>query len=84
MAIELPIEHESITPPSNIHLLESVQTRLREDPHLNENEIDAKVENGVVTLTGVVINEATRLRAETVVEDVPGVFKVINQIGVSS
>ena len=83
MTMELPIQHETITPPSNLHLTESVESRLREDPHLNEAEIQVSADEGTVTLKGKVINAATRLRAETVVGDVPGVFEVINQIGIS-
>ena len=80
----LPIEHDRITPPSNDHLQENVEARLKEDPHINDSEITVEVKEGVVILSGTVINDATRVRAETVVEDVPGVFEVHNHIVLES
>lgn len=45
-----------------------------------DNQVDYKVENGVVTLTGKVKNPQDRQKAQQVASNIPNVQQVINQI----
>jgi osmotically-inducible protein OsmY len=63
-------------------LRQVVLQELTWDPLVEELSIGVSVENGVVTLTGVVSHDAKRRVAEVVARRVAGVRAVINQIRV--
>ena len=56
-----------------------VAKRIAEEPGLKADAVKVKVENGVVTLSGMVANEADRGRAERLAH-VEGVSKVVNDL----
>ena len=55
---------------------------LRWDPRVDEIEVGVEVDNGVVTLTGTVMNWAKRLAAQEAARRVVGVLDVANDIKV--
>ena len=57
-------------------LFRKVQQALLEDEGLGDTAVSAHVDDGVVTLTGEVPDEATRERANAVARSVPGVAEV--------
>jgi len=56
-----------------------IARRIAEEPGLKADAVKVKVENGVVTLSGMVANEADRGRAERLAH-VEGVSKVVNDL----
>ena len=56
-----------------------IARRIAEEPGLKADAVKVKVENGVVTLSGMVANEADRARAERLAH-VEGVTKVDNDL----
>jgi hyperosmotically inducible protein len=56
-----------------------IAKRIAEEPGLKADAVTVKVENGVVTLSGMVANEADRARAERLAH-VEGVTKVDNDL----
>jgi len=56
-----------------------VAKRIAEEPGLKADAVNVKVENGVVTLSGMVANDADRARAERLAH-VEGVTKVDNHL----
>ena len=67
---------------SDERIREDINDRLTADPHVDATEIEVRVANGVVTLTGVVEDRATKRFAEDLAEDVMGVDDVNNQLKV--
>ncbi len=65
-------------------ILQNVQEELRQDPGMAENEIQAIVRDGEVTLTGIVPNRHLKGAAEDLADAVPGVTFVHNEIQVRS
>jgi osmotically-inducible protein OsmY len=63
-------------------LKDAVLEELRADPRVNEAEIGVAVEDGAVTLTGRVANEAEKLAAQEAAHRAKGVFDVANDIRV--
>ena len=63
-------------------LFRTVQQALLEDAVLSDVAISAKVEDGVITLTGDVPSEAIRSHATRLAEGVPGVAEVRSQLRV--
>lgn len=59
---------------------EMVEQRLKTDPHLNSAKISARVDAGIVTLTGEVRSLMVSSRASEVLSDVPGVRAVRNDL----
>ena len=57
-----------------------VQHRLARDTHLKDAKIDARVDAGVVTLTGEVRSIAVSARASEIIRSVPGVRAVKNDL----
>ena len=57
-------------------LFRKVQQALLEDEELKDVAVSARVDDGVVTLTGEVPDDATRERANAVARAVPGVAEV--------
>jgi hyperosmotically inducible protein len=62
----------------------SVESRFKQDPQLKSSKIDAKVNAGVVTLTGEVKSINTSARASEVARGVPGVRSVKNDLTYAS
>jgi osmotically-inducible protein OsmY len=64
-------------------LFRMVQKQLLDDDDLEDVGISARVERGVVTLSGVVSKEKLRKRAVEVAESVPGVVSVQDRIQIA-
>jgi osmotically-inducible protein OsmY len=65
---------------SDARILEDVNDRLTEDPHLDASEIEVRVENREVTLTGTVNSRFEKRHAEDLAEAVSGVTHVQNNL----
>jgi len=77
------IEKELGTHATDPVLFRMVQKQLLDDDDLEDVAISARVERGVVTLSGVVEDEELRARAVKVAESVPGVVSVQDRIQVA-
>jgi hyperosmotically inducible protein len=64
-------------------LASEIDAKLIADPDVAANNVDVDVEQGVVTLSGVVTTDFAREHAEKVAERVDGVRRVINELEVS-
>ncbi len=65
---------------SDARILEDVNDRLTEDPHLDASEIEVRVENREVTLAGTVNSRSEKRHAEDLAESVSGVAHVQNNL----
>jgi len=61
-------------------IMSMVEQRLKEDRQLKSAKINARVDSGIVTLTGEVKSLALCSRASEVLSDVPGVRAVRNDL----
>lgn len=61
-------------------IMSSVEQRLKEDRQLKTATINARVDSGIVTLTGEVKSLALSSRASEILSDVPGVRAVRNDL----
>jgi hypothetical protein len=61
-----------------------VNERLTADPRIDASDIDVRVQNGEVTLSGTVCDRRTRRMAEEIVEDLPGVRDVRMELKVDA
>jgi len=61
---------------SDDRVREDVNERLTADPRIDASDIDVRVQNGEVTLSGTVDDRRTRRLAEEIIEDLPGVRDV--------
>jgi BON domain len=68
---------------SDQRIFEDVCDRLTADPHVDPTEVDVRVENGEVTLSGAVRSREEKHRAEDVIESIGGVRDVHNHLRVS-
>jgi hypothetical protein len=57
---------------------EEIMDALTHDRRLDASDVSARVEDGVVTLSGSVVEEAMKRAIENSVQSVPGVDKVLN------
>lgn len=69
---------------SDARILEDVNDRLSDDSWLDASEIEARAENGEVTLTGTVRSRDDKRRAEDLAEQVSGVKHVQNNLRVQA
>lgn len=67
-------------PPSDDIVYDRVIRRLANDRDLKTTAIAVTIQQGAVTLRGMVDNEKLRLRAELIVRKVGGVKKVVNEL----
>ena len=67
---------------SDERIREDVNERLTIDPRIDASEIDVRVQSGEVTLSGTVDDRRTRRLAEEIIEDLPGVRDVRNDLRV--
>jgi len=65
---------------SDDHIHDEVLRRLTDDADVKGANIDVKVDNGAVTLSGRVDNEKARLKAEKLTKKVRGVKSVHDQL----
>ncbi|HEV2563521.1 MAG TPA: BON domain-containing protein [Microvirga sp.] len=65
---------------SDARILEDVNDRLTEDPHIDASEIEVRVEGREVTLTGTVNSRFEKRHAEDLAESVSGVTHVQNNL----
>lgn len=67
---------------SDSRIEEDINDRLSDDNWLDASEVDVKVSEGEVVLSGTVENRASKRRAEDLAESVSGVLNVENRIRV--
>jgi len=65
---------------SDDEIYDQVRRKLANDPDVKGGTFDVKVENGVVTISGVVEKEKFKGKAERLAKKVHGVRKVVTQI----
>jgi osmotically-inducible protein OsmY len=65
---------------SDERVREDVNERLTIDPRIDASDIDVQVQSGEVTLGGMVDDRRTRRLAEEIIEDLPGVRDVRNEL----
>ncbi|MBD0287351.1 MAG: BON domain-containing protein [Flavisolibacter sp.] len=68
---------------SDERILEDINDRLSDDPYVDASEIDVKVTNGDVVLSGTIDSKEAKRRAEDIAEAVSGVNNVENHLRVS-
>jgi osmotically-inducible protein OsmY len=68
---------------SDDRVREDVNERLTADPRIDASDVDVRVQNGEVTLSGTVADRHTRRLAEEIIEDLPGVRDVRNDLRVN-
>lgn len=61
-------------------LAQDVEQRLDQDPVTGMQTFVVTAADGVVTLQGIVSQDAVRFRAESIARDTPGVREVVNRI----
>lgn len=69
---------------SDARILEDVNDRLTDDPHLDASEIEVRVENREVTLAGSVPSRFEKRHAEDIAESVSGVTHVQNNLRIAA
>ncbi|MGE3681894.1 MAG: BON domain-containing protein [Bdellovibrionales bacterium] len=69
---------------SDDRIREDVSDALERHPQIDASDIEVKVEEGVVTLSGTVDSRYTKRMAEDAVEDIYGVKDVVNHMRVRS
>ena len=67
---------------SDDRIKEDINDRLSDDAWIDATEIEVTVNNGEVTLTGIVVERSAKRRAEDVAEQVSGVKNVENRLRV--
>ena len=67
---------------SDERIMEEVNDRLADDPHVDACEIEVSVQNGDITLTGTIDDRHAKRRAEDIAESVSGVRNVENRLRV--
>ncbi|MBS1819671.1 MAG: BON domain-containing protein [Acidobacteria bacterium] len=68
---------------SDDRIREDVNERLTDDARIDASDIDVQVRNGEVTLSGTVDERRTRRLAEEIIENIPGVRDVRNDLRVT-
>lgn len=69
---------------SDDEIYDKVRLRLISDAEVKGSNIEVKVTDGVVELTGTVRQEKARIKAEKLARKVKGVRNVVNQLKVST
>jgi len=69
---------------SDDRIREDVSDRLAQQDEIDPSEIEVRVENGDVTLTGSVRTRHEKFRAEEIADDISGVNEVHNQLRIGS
>ena len=64
-------------------IYDKVKLRLAGDPEVKGGALDVVVENGVVTIKGIVRTDKAKAKAEKVTGRIKGVTKVVNELKVS-
>ena len=65
-------------------LLETISRRLREVKELDLYDVEARIDEGVITLTGTIPNPPSRLLIEEGVQETEGVKEVVNELVIRS
>ena len=63
---------------------DAVRVKLASDQVVGATKLDVKVQNGIVTLSGIVDAKGQKGKAESVAKKVKGVKKVINNIEIKT
>ena len=64
-------------------IYDKVKLRLAGDPEVKGGALEVVVENGVVTIKGIVRTDKAKAKAEKVTGRIKGVTKVVNELKVS-
>lgn len=67
---------------SDARILEDVCERLMHEPDIDSSEVEVKVEQGEVFLSGTVPEREMKRLIEEIAAEVPGVFDISNQLHV--
>lgn len=67
---------------SDDRIKEDVSERLESDRHIDASEIEVQVRDGVVTLAGSVEDRRMKRHAEDIIENLPGVADVRNELSI--
>ncbi len=76
----VPEKYEDDEEGSDAWITTKVKAKLIADPQLNPFNIDVDTQDGVVTLSGRVKDNAARAEAEKLARDTEGVIRVANQL----
>jgi osmotically-inducible protein OsmY len=79
--VTTPKKHEIATRP-DVDIAREVLRRMKADIEVPDDRVQAKTENGVVTLSGAVARDEQKLAAGNCVRRVKGVRDIRNQIEV--
>jgi osmotically-inducible protein OsmY len=84
VANEIVVEgaHANAADDLDTGIKERFETLLENDKSIDGSDVDVRVENGVVTLTGTVPKDADRTKIEGFVRSIPGVNQVVNAVTV--
>lgn len=63
-------------------IAERFETMVEHAPDLDADDVDLRVENGVVTMTGTVPTDTDRTQLEGLVRSIPGVRQTVNTVRV--
>jgi hyperosmotically inducible protein len=63
---------------------ERFETLVENSPEIHAGDVDMRVENGVVTLSGTVPTDAERTKLEGLVRSIPGVRETVNSVRVEA
>ncbi|MBI3966231.1 MAG: CBS domain-containing protein [Chloroflexi bacterium] len=80
MASGATIQAYEVASSSDLELKRSIDRAIAEQPWSSRHSIRIDVENGVVTITGLVSDQSIKLATERLIEDVPGVVSVKNEL----
>jgi osmotically-inducible protein OsmY len=72
-----------VTLRAEARILDDINDRLTDDPHLDATDVEVAVANGEVTLNGRVATKADKRRAEDIAESSRGVIQVRNNLRIS-
>jgi hypothetical protein len=67
---------------SDERIFEDINERLTQHGQIDASDIEVEVHNGEVTLRGAVDNRRTKRLAEDIIDDIPGVNDIYNQLRV--
>lgn len=84
VANEIVVEgaHAEAADDLDLGIEERFETLIENSPDLDADDVDMRVENGVVTLTGTVATDAARTKVEGLVRSIPGVRETVNSVRV--
>ena len=83
LPLDPPPDHQATPDRSDADLLRKVHERLGAHPLIDSAEIEVAVQNGCVTLTGIVRHPDTIQNAATCLAPLPGITSLLNELRTS-